>query len=282
MKICLRRRFLCLGYNNLQGSVPEWITTFTSLQVLDLCNNNFNGRIPFNLERLKGFRVNSSSDLGIDVLYEDLTLQMKGSESTLKYVLSTNTILDLSSNHLTGEIPTSIGSQSGMRLLNLSNNQLEGQIPPSLSNISALEQLNLDKNNLTGRIPQELSQLFGLGVFNVSSNNLCGPIPKGTQFSTFNKSSFERNKCLCGLPLPPCQVEVVSGSMRGINGDKSGNKVGWLKHVDENISLRALRMGLGIGFGGVITMFIIWKRARNWVIPTIKPQQFYGMYRFPK
>jgi Leucine-rich repeat (LRR) protein len=72
-------KVLSLGYNNLQGSVPEWITTFTSLQVLDLCNNNFNGRIPFNLERLKGFRVNSSSDLGIDVLYEDLTLQMKGS-----------------------------------------------------------------------------------------------------------------------------------------------------------------------------------------------------------
>lgn len=149
----------------------------------------------------------------------------------------------------------------------------------SLSNISALEQLDLAKNNLNGSIPQELSQLSFLAFLNVSSNNLCGPIPTGKQFNTFNDLSiFQRNKCLCGDPLQPCKHQKRS-PMRGDNS-KSDVKERWLRHVDEKMSLIALGLGMCIGFGGVVAMFITWEQARNWVVPP-KRRPFYGVYRFP-
>ena len=149
----------------------------------------------------------------------------------------------------------------------------------SLANISTLEQLDLAQNNLAGCITQELSQLSWLASLNVSSNNLCGPIPTGRHFDTFNGASFQRNKCLCGNALQPCKHQKQS-SLRDDNR-KSNAKEGWLRHVDENMSLIALGMGMGIGFGGVVAMFITWEKARSWVVPPNRCP-FYGVYRFPK
>lgn len=184
---------------------------------------------------------------------------------------------------MTGEIPEGIGSLSILRLLNLSGNQLEGVIPASIGNISKLEVLDLSKNNLKGQIPEELSILHELSILDVSSNHLCGPIPRGTQISTFNVSSFQENKCLCGFPLHPCgerEIPMIKGN------DSSKNhivKVGWFHRVDEKISVVALGIGLGIGFGGTIAMLNMWEKARLWMssLWPIKPQPYYGVYRFP-
>ena len=173
--------------------------------MLDLSNNKLSGRIPSNIGRLQGFGKLESSQVGGDTLYEDVQIDIKGIEYTITYILQANTIFDLSNNNFIGEIPPSIGNLSKLRLLNLSGNQLDGQIPTSLSEIPTLEQLDLAKNNLSGKIPQELSKLTKLASLNVSSNRLCGRIPGGTQFDTFNKTSFQRNKGLCGYPLQLCE-----------------------------------------------------------------------------
>ena len=173
--------------------------------MLDLSNNKISGRIPFNLQGLQGFKILGSSYLASSTLYEDLHIDIKGFEYTLTYVLATNTILDLSSNNLMGEIPPSIGNLSSLRLLNLSKNHLEGKIPASLGEISILEQLDLANNNLSGTIPEELSGLSMLASLDVSYNRLYGIIPLGTQFGTFNDTLFQRTKCLCGFPLPACK-----------------------------------------------------------------------------
>lgn len=88
--------------------------------MLDLSNNRINEKIPSNLERLQGFKTLGSSQLSHNTFYEDLDIVIKGFEYTLKYVLATNTILDLSSNNIMGEIPQSIGNLCSMQLLNLS------------------------------------------------------------------------------------------------------------------------------------------------------------------
>lgn len=80
---------------------------------------------------------------------EEITIGIKGRETSLSYELSTNTIFDLSSNNLIGEIPATIGRMSSLRLLNLSRNQLKGIIPASIGQISTLEQLDLSINNLS-------------------------------------------------------------------------------------------------------------------------------------
>jgi Leucine-rich repeat (LRR) protein len=195
-----------------------------------------------------------------------------------------NTFFDLSNNNLVGEIPTSIGSMSSLRWLNLSGNQFEGSIPTSLSNISTLEVLDLAKNNLSGKIPQELSNLHWLRVLDVSCNNLCGPIPTGTQFSTFDVTSFQSNKCLWGCPIDRCSNQKENPMIEGNSTSNNPHvKVGWLSRVNENMSLLALSIGTGIGFGGVVAMFILWEKARFWVLALTpkKPQVFYGVYRLP-
>jgi hypothetical protein len=263
----------------------------TKLQVLDLSNNNFTGSIPSNIERLQGFKIRGSSQVRGNKLYADFIAVIKAREYSLRYLLETNTILDLSNNGLNGEIPTSIGSLSSLRLLNLSGNQLGWKIPISLGEISTLEQLDLSKNNLSGEIPQELSFLSGLAFLNVSSNKLCGQIPKGTQLDTFGVTSFQRNKCLCCDLFRPCkegnQLQSCNNTCNQLHPCKdkekhnSINKRGWLSHVDEKLSLIALGLGIGIGFGGVVVTMITWDKARRWVVPP-NTQPFYGVYRFPK
>ena len=139
------------------------------------------------------------------------------------------------------------------------------------------------KNKLSGRIPKELSKLYALEVLDVSTNNLYGPIPRRTQFSTFSTSSFQRNKCLYGCPLHPCNEKerpMIEGDNNSYNNDV---KVGWLNHVDEKMSLIALGIGAGIGIWVVVGIFFVWERATRWVLalPPNKPQLFYGVYRFP-
>jgi len=35
-------------------------------------------------------------------------------------------------------------------------------------------------------------------------------------------------------------------------------------------------MGMGIGFGGVVIIFMLWKRSKNWVIPPNMTRPFFG------
>ena len=57
------------------------------------------------------------------------------------------------------------------------------------------------------------------------------------------------------------------GPLRKCNIGKSTNiKMGWLSHVDEKMSFLTFGMGFGIGFGGVVSMFMLWERTKNWVL----------------
>jgi len=275
---------LRLGYNNLHGDIPNWITKLVKLNYLDLSNNKFSGRIPFDLQGLQGFTLNQSW-LGIsqgpsNILSIPDIKTMEVISYGISYVEDTS--FDLSNNNLTGEIPTSIGSLSSLRSLNLSGNHLGGSIPKSLSNISTLEVLDLAKNNLSGPIPQELSQLHWLHKVDVSSNSLCGPIPSGTQFSTFDATSFQRNKCLWGCPLDSCSNQKAKPITKANSTSKSSYvKLEWLSQINEKMSMIALAIGIGIGFGGVVAMFTLWDKAKCWVLIVPKPQTSYGLYRLP-
>jgi hypothetical protein len=139
----------------------------------------------------------------------------------------------------------------------------------------------LSKNNLSGEIPQELSKLTKLASLDVSFNRLCGRIPKGTQLDTFNIASFKRNKCLCGYPLQACNETKKNKKKEDGAPTNVSKDWGWLNRVDEHISLIALGLGVGIGFGGIVTLIIMWDKAWHWMVPPkIKP--FHGVYRFPK
>lgn len=113
---------------------------------------------------------------------------------------------------------------------------------------------------------------------------MCGSIPSGTQFSTFDVTSFQSNKCLWGCPINICSNQKEKPIQVGNNASSSDHvKVKWLSSMNKKMSLVALGTGMGIGFGGVVVMFIVWERARCWVLGSTpkKPQVHYGLYRLP-
>jgi Leucine-rich repeat (LRR) protein len=85
--------------------------------------------------------------------------------------------LNLSSNKLTGTIPTELGNLSNLEYLNLSWNELSGTIPTELGNLSNLKSLYLYGNSLTGSIPTELGNLSNLEYLYLNINSLTGSIP---------------------------------------------------------------------------------------------------------
>jgi len=94
------------------------------------------------------------------------------------YSIENTTELNLSSNQLTGSIPSEIGNLTNLISLNLSWNQLTGSIPSEIGNLTNLNWLDLGYNQLTGEIPSEIGNLTNLTYFKLSDNELSGEIPE--------------------------------------------------------------------------------------------------------
>lgn len=90
--------------------------------------------------------------------------------------------LDLSFNHLTGELPSDIGIFfSRMEVLFLHDNQFSGLLPQSLDNMTVLKYLQLDSNKFSGRVPTfaNARSILGIDIRNQKAlgGGLTGPIP---------------------------------------------------------------------------------------------------------
>ncbi|KAJ4728600.1 Receptor-like protein [Melia azedarach] len=211
---------LILKSNKFYGIIKEPKTgfEFPKLRIIDLSHNRFTGDLPSKyfqswnamkntnaskLEYLQDKLLPHAYPMGTIYGSFDysLTLSNKGIKMEYQKLSNLVTAIILSNNKFVGQIPTSIANLKGLQTLNLSNNNLEGHIPPSLNNLIMLESLDFSNNKLSGEIPQQLGDLTALAFFNVSHNHLIGRIPRGTQFTTFNLSSFDGNPGLCGEPL---------------------------------------------------------------------------------
>ncbi|XP_011032783.1 PREDICTED: receptor-like protein 12 [Populus euphratica] len=212
-------RVMILRSNGLHGVIgkPKTNVEFPRLQIVDLSNNSFKGKLPLEYfrnwtamktvhkEHLIYMQVNTSfniSDYSMRIQYQlSMTMTNKGVMRLYEKIQDSLSAIDLSSNGFEGGIPEGLGDLKALHLLNLSNNLLSGGIPSSLSNLKELEALDLSQNKLSGEIPVQFAQLTFLEVFNVSHNLLSGPIPRGNQFGAFDNTSFDANPGLCGEPL---------------------------------------------------------------------------------
>jgi hypothetical protein len=170
-------------------------------------------------------------DFSLFLMWKGVDQRYKNADKFLKTI-------DLSSNHLTGKIPTEMECLFGLISLNLSRNNLSGEIISNIGNFKSLEFLDLSRNHLSGRIPSSLAHIDRLTWLDLSNNQLYGRIPIGTQLQTFNASSFEGNSNLCGDPLIKCPRE-----------EPAKPKVPTTDAGDDNsIFLEALYMSIGLGF----------------------------------
>ncbi|CAL9750739.1 unnamed protein product [Musa acuminata subsp. burmannicoides] len=218
-------KVLRLRSNLLYGTIPENIVDLTSLQVLDLSSNKFFGSLP--------------SSLGnFNAMVESSLLTTKGSMVDYTTILSLVTSIDLSNNHLSGEIPKEMTKLLGLRFLNLSNNHLTGRIPEKMGDMKQLESLDFSVNNLTGEIPSSFSAMSFLARLNLSYNNLSGKIPTSGQLSTFGSWSYVGNKDLCGTPLSDCPVYQTPPDARVKDDQK----------LDKLLEYTSIVVGFVVGF----------------------------------
>ncbi|XP_057536135.1 receptor-like protein 12 isoform X2 [Amaranthus tricolor] len=232
---------LSLPFNKFHGDITNNLSkiatfSFSNLQILDLSNNNFCGKLPFiYIKQFRSMMDINMSTIGSPRYLENefgnymysIKMIVKGNQLDYKKIITSMSTFDMSNNHFEGEIPNSIGMLRALRNLNLSHNLLTGNIPPSIKNLSLLDGLDLSSNRLIGEIPQELVSLTFLEVFNVSYNQLEGPIPHGNNFDTFSSDSYEGNLELCGVPLLECKNNTVVQSLNNDNVEEKTELSMW-------------------------------------------------------
>ena len=251
-------KYLDLGYNKLQGSIPRSISRFVNLTHLSLSSNNCSIMLELEMiSKLKNLDYldlsNNLVSINNNVTYTLPKLQQLNLSSTniseFPIFLRTTTnlqFLDLSKNRINGQFPRWLGdvgrdslyfldlrdnllqgpfpniSFLGLAYLFFSNNKLSGEIPSSICNTSSLEVLDLSHNNLSGLVPKCLVNSSGLSVLDLRMNSLHGTIPV-----TFSKGNHFRNINLNGNqlegPLPRSlancrKLEVLDLGSNKING----------------------------------------------------------------
>ncbi|XP_050285511.1 receptor-like protein EIX2 isoform X1 [Quercus robur] len=239
---------LRLRSSELKGYIPQQICQISSLIVLDLANNSLSGSIPNCLKNISAMALHDSnviSSSSMSYLYpnvyapyvENVQLVPKGKEMEYEKNLLLVRLIDLSSNNLSGSIPTEISDLSELRFLNLSRNHLMGKIPEKIGSMKELESVDLSRNHLSGEIPPSMSNLTFLSLLDLSHNSLSGRIPSSTQLQSFDALRYIGNPQLCGDPLPKsCTIEEQS-----LNKSPIGS-------VEDDSKNSSFYIGMGVGF----------------------------------
>ncbi|PPR98906.1 hypothetical protein GOBAR_AA21749 [Gossypium barbadense] len=207
-----------LSSNLLTGTISTHFTNMTSLQKLKLSNN----QLKFDLSELKVPDGISSIDLHSNQVFGSLSSILNNRTSSFLEVIDVSNnlisgtipefteglsfkVLNIGSNKIAGQIPSSISNLIELERLDISRNQITGTIPASLGQVVKLQWLDLSINRLTGKIPTSLLGIHSLRHANFRANRLCGEIPQGRPYNIFPASTYAYNLCLCGKPLQPCK-----------------------------------------------------------------------------
>ncbi|KAF3519282.1 hypothetical protein DY000_02062492 [Brassica cretica] len=234
-------RYMKLFDSGFQGNLPSSIGNMKSIVYLDISNNRFHGVLPrsflmgcYSLEILRL----SHNKLSGEVFSESVNLtrivelSMDNNQFTVKNgqgfrSFESLELLDISSNGLTGVIPSWIG-ELHLRALQVSNNSLEGEIPISLFNLSALQLLDLSANNLSGDIPPHVNSfkvalllqdnhlsgeipgtLQNVSVLDLRNNRLSGNIPEFTNTQNISVLLLQGNNLTGHIPRQLCDLSNI-------------------------------------------------------------------------
>ncbi|AQK78405.1 Leucine-rich repeat receptor protein kinase EMS1 [Zea mays] len=162
-----RLRSLQLDACGLFGSFPRELGYMTSLEVLDLGNNDLNGMLPETFRNMCSLNTLTLAytNIGLDIA-RLLDRLPSCPERKLRE-------LDLSQANLTGTMLNWLPNQTSLTLLDVSGNHLTGPVPVEIGELAALSSLDVSGNNLNGVMSEEhFSKLTSLTSLDLSDNNL--------------------------------------------------------------------------------------------------------------
>ncbi|CAL9116803.1 unnamed protein product, partial [Musa acuminata var. zebrina] len=149
-----------MSFCHLRGKFPAWIQTQQQLQSLYLSGVGVSGSLPIWF---------SNFSKGLEILY------LSSNYLTGQLPSAPHLILDLSNNSFDSFI---LKYCNQLIILDLGENKLFGKIPKWIGrNLSSLKVLSLRSNLLNRVIPENIVNLTSLQVLDLSSNNLFGSLP---------------------------------------------------------------------------------------------------------
>ncbi|MQM19196.1 hypothetical protein Taro_052195 [Colocasia esculenta] len=244
-----------LSRNKLNGGffASESLGLFQNLEILDVGENQLSGELPSfqSLSNLRFLRARKNQ------LYGSLPQELFGSSMAL-------VVLDLSGNGLTGPV-FNINSTS-LKILNLSSNALSGSLP---SDIGSCHTVDLSGNIISGDLSSLQSWGATLEVVDLSSNVLSGNLPNLTSHFETLTSFKMRNNSLLGL-LP----SMLGSHPRLATLDLSMNKLTGplLPSFFTSLTLKYLNLS-GNHFGGTIPLQSP-RSPESLVLPSISHMEF--------
>lgn len=148
---------------NLQGNIPAALSALTKLTVLDL-------EINTGLKDITAIAKIAS--------LKQLVLIGNGGKVVPGFASKLTNLEKLIVNlNVKGAIPADYSKLTKLTLLDLSSNVLSGKLPVGYSKLTKLSELTVKSNLLTGNIPKEYSTLINLSKITVAQNKLTGPVP---------------------------------------------------------------------------------------------------------
>ncbi|KAK7315045.1 hypothetical protein VNO77_33577 [Canavalia gladiata] len=200
--------FLGLNSWNLGPKFPSWIQSQKNLMGLEMSNTGISSPIP------TWFWETFSQADGLDLSHNHIHGELVNS---LKNPISI-TSLDLSSNQLSGQLP-----QLSAKVMDLAQNSLselravsmilwlKGRNDEYRNILGLVTSIDLSNNKLSGEIPTEITNLDGLVYLNLSHNQLSGHIPQsiGNMGQLLN-IDFSQNLLSGEIPLGVANLSFVS------------------------------------------------------------------------
>merc|ERR1711998_738381 len=143
-------------------------------------------------------------------------------------------------NHLSGEIPETLGKLKFLQYLGLSNNELEGGVPAEIGQLKNLVELKLDHNALE-HIPDEIIDCSELQHLDLSYN--CLPdLPDLMSMIKLRHLYLQNNELQGAIPAFPytvSQLDLSDNHLSGMIPRSLGNllELNYLNLVGNNFAV---------------------------------------------
>ncbi|KAG7586988.1 Leucine-rich repeat [Arabidopsis thaliana x Arabidopsis arenosa] len=251
---------LFLQGNNMDGPfLVKELKDLTNLELLDISENRFNSYLPVRdspaLRKLKALSLSGNAF--------SASRELQG-VCELKNIQE----LYLNYNYLR-QFPLCLTSLTGLRVLDLSSNQLTGKLPSALANLESLEYLSLFDYNFEGHFSLGwLANLSKLTVFKLSS--------KANSLQVESESSWKPKFQLSFIVLRSCNLEKVphfllhQNDLRQVDlsdNNISGKFPSWL--LANNTKLESLLLQ-----NNSLTSFQLPKAAHNLLFLEVSVNEF--------